>query len=145
MTASACRRSLAAGAAAVTVVTGAVTVVDRDGAAARALARRKAALYLPVIARLDGTLRIEPDRLRRIREATAVYDFDRAAREVPDDLLRKVAFAGTPEEVAEQAEALFAAGVGRVEFGTPHGLSEEEGIRLLGEAVLPALRRTRHG
>ena len=123
----------------VAVAVGAVTVVDRDGAAARALARRKAALYLPVIARLDATLPVEPERLRRIDEAAAAYDFDRAARDIPDDLLRRLAFAGTPDEVAAQAEALFAAGAGRVEFGTPHGLSEEEGLRLLGEAVLPAL------
>jgi 5,10-methylenetetrahydromethanopterin reductase len=121
------------------VAVGAVTVVDRDGAAARALARRKVALYVPVIARLDATLPVEPDRLRRIDEAAAEYDFERAAREITDDLLRRLAFAGTADEVAAQAEALFAAGAGRVEFGTPHGLSEEEGIRLLGEAVLPAL------
>ena len=92
-----------------------------------------------MIARLDATLPIEPDRLRRIGEATAAYDFHRAGREIPDDLLARLAFAGTPDEVAAQAEAVFAAGAGRVEFGTPHGLSEEEGIRLLGEAVLPAL------
>jgi 5,10-methylenetetrahydromethanopterin reductase len=122
------------------IVVGAVTVVDRDGAAARALARRKAALYLPIIAELDRTLLIEPELLERIKTAAAAYDFDRAAALISDDLLGRVAFAGTPAEVAEQAAALFAAGASRVEFGTPHGLSEETGLRLLGEAVLPALR-----
>ncbi|MGH7321368.1 MAG: LLM class flavin-dependent oxidoreductase [Candidatus Rokuibacteriota bacterium] len=126
---------------AVGLVVGAVTVVDRDGAAARALARRKAALYLPVIAALDPTLAVEPDRLARIRAAATAYDFDRAARDVSDDLLRRVAFAGTPDDVTAQAEALFAAGVTRVEFGTPHGVNEADGVRLLGEAVLPGLRR----
>jgi 5,10-methylenetetrahydromethanopterin reductase len=123
------------------LVVGAVTVVDRDGRAARALARRKAALYLPIIARLDPTLAIEPDRLERIRGATAAYDFDGAAALLPDHLLPRLAFAGTPDEVAEQAHRLFEAGVSRVEFGTPHGMSAEEGLRLLGEAVLPRLRR----
>jgi 5,10-methylenetetrahydromethanopterin reductase len=122
------------------IVVGAVTVVDRDGAAARALARRKAALYLPIIAALDQTLRIEPELLERVRAAAAVYDFDRAAALISDELLGRVAFAGTPAEVAEQAAALFGAGASRVEFGTPHGLTEETGLRLLGEAVLPALR-----
>ena len=129
----------AAGDVAVTV--GAVTVVDRDGAAARAVARRRAALYLPVIAGLDPTLPIEAERLARMRAAAAAYDFDAAAREVSDELLRLVAFAGTPEEVAAQAEEVFAAGADRVEFGAPHGIREEDGLRLLGEAVLPALRR----
>jgi 5,10-methylenetetrahydromethanopterin reductase len=122
------------------IVVGAVTVVDRDGAAARALARRKAALYLPIIAELDRTLRIDPELLGRIKAAAAAYDFDRAAALISDELLRRVAFAGTPAEVAEQAEALFAAGASRIEFGTPYGLTEESGLRLLGEAVLPALR-----
>jgi 5,10-methylenetetrahydromethanopterin reductase len=120
---------------------GCVSVVDRDGRAARELARRKAALYLGVIADLDPTLAIEPERLARIRAAAAVYDFEAAAREIPDALLTRVALAGTPDEVAAQADALYAAGLHRVEFGTPHGLDEAEGLRLLGEAVLPQLRR----
>jgi 5,10-methylenetetrahydromethanopterin reductase len=120
---------------------GCVSVVDRDGRAARDLARRKAALYLGVIADLDPTLAIEPERLARIRAAAAAYDFGAAAREIPDALLARVALAGTPDDVAAQADALYAAGLHRVEFGTPHGLDEAEGLRLLGEAVLPALRQ----
>ena len=122
------------------IAVGAVTVVDRDGAAAKALARREAALYLPIIAQLDHTLGIEPDLLTRVQEAAAAYDFERAASNISDDLLRRLAFAGTPDDVAAQAAALFEAGVGRVEFGTQHGLNEEEGMRLLGENVLPILK-----
>jgi 5,10-methylenetetrahydromethanopterin reductase len=125
------------------LVVGAVTVVDRDGAAARALARRKAALYLPIIARLDRTLDLEPELLARIEAAAAAYDFDLAARDISDALLRRLAFAGTPAQVAEQAIELYGAGAARIEFGTPHGLTEEEGLRLLGESVLPALRASR--
>jgi len=125
------------------IAVGAVTVVDRDGAAARKLARREAALYLPVIAKLDHTMAIDPDLLTHINEAAAAYDFDRAASYVSYDLLRRLAFAGTPDEVAEQVFALGAAGATRVEFGTPHGLNKEEGLRLLGEAVLPAVRQGR--
>jgi 5,10-methylenetetrahydromethanopterin reductase len=42
--------------------------------------------------------------------------------------------------VIAHAEAIFAAGASRVEFGTPHGLTDARGIQLLGERVLPALR-----
>ncbi len=122
------------------IVIGAVTIVDRDGEAAKKAVRRQAALYLPVIAPLDSTLNIEPELLAHISEAAGVYDYERAGSYIPDDILRRVAFAGTPDEVAEQAQDLFAAGVTRVEFGTPHGLSTEEGMRLLGEQVLPAVR-----
>lgn len=47
-----------------------------------------------------------------------------------------------PSDIAEQTASLFEAGVHRVEYGTPHGLTAAEGLRLLGEQVLPALKRT---
>jgi 5,10-methylenetetrahydromethanopterin reductase len=123
------------------VVVGAVCVVDHDGAAARARARREVALYLPVVADLDPNLQLDPELLARLRTAAAHYDFDAAAALISDELLQRFAFAGAPGEVAEQAQALFAAGASRVEFGTPHGLTAEEGVRLLGKYVLPALQR----
>jgi 5,10-methylenetetrahydromethanopterin reductase len=106
----------------VAIVVGAVTVVAEDGAAARRLARSAVAMYLDVVGRLDPTTEVP------------------AAGTISDDTLDRFAMAGTPEQVAEQAAALFEAGAGRVEFGSPHGLTEEEGIRLLGERVLPRLR-----
>ncbi len=122
------------------IVVGAVCVVDQDGAAARALARREVALYLPVVAPLDLSLKLDPELLARIRTAAARYDFAAAGALISDDLLQRFAFAGTPDQVATQAHALFTAGASRVEFGTPHGLSPLEGLRLLGERVLPAFR-----
>jgi 5,10-methylenetetrahydromethanopterin reductase len=98
------------------VVVGAVTVVDEDGDAARELARREAQIYLDVVGALDPTIRGEPQ-------------------------LEQFAIAGTPEEVAEHAAALFDAGVVRVEFGTPTGRKTAEGVELLCERVLPLLRR----
>jgi 5,10-methylenetetrahydromethanopterin reductase len=126
---------------AIGLAVGAVSVVDRDGGAARTLARQKVALYLPVIARLDPSLPVEPEQIKRIEAARAAGDIARAGREVPDAALRSLALAGTPDEVAEQAFELYKAGAGRVEFGTPHGLDEAAGVRLLGETVLPDLRR----
>ena len=121
------------------LVVGAVTVVDTDGKAARDLARREAALYLPIIAALDHSLAIEPELLARLKAATDAYNFERAGSYISDDLLQRLAFAGTPDQVASQAAALFEAGARRVEFGTPHGLTTAQGLRLLGEQVLPAL------
>lgn len=123
----------------VNIAIGAVTVVDEDGDAARTLARREVALYLPVIAELDPTVAIEPDLMARLRSATQQYDFAQAGRLISDELLSRFAFAGTPDQVAAQAQALFAAGAQRVEFGTPHGLSTTEGLRLLCHKVRPAL------
>src|SRR6266516_6264885 len=96
----------------VAVVLGAVTVVDRDGVAARRRARTEVARYLAVVADLDPTT----------------------------DLLDRFAFSGTPSHVAGLARRVLDAGAGRVDFGAPHGLTDAEGVALLGTAVLPRLR-----
>lgn len=124
----------------VRIVVGAVTVVDEDGKAARRRARAEAALYFPVVAALDPTLDV-PDRLvddvRRLVDAGAQEE---AGRLIPDELLDKLAFAGTPAQVARRAEALYAAGAARVEFGTPHGLEPRRGVELLASRVAPHFR-----
>ncbi len=59
---------------------------------------------------------------------------------IPDDLLDRFAIAGDPDTVAEHSAALFAAGASRIEFGTPHGRTDDEGVELIGRKVLPSLR-----
>jgi 5,10-methylenetetrahydromethanopterin reductase len=51
--------------------------------------------------------------------------------------LDRFAFSGTPDDIARQAAEVLEAGAARVEFGTPHGLTAREGLRLLGGQVLP--------
>ncbi len=130
----------AAGGERVKIAIGAVCVVDEDGAAARAFVKREVALYLPVVAKLDPTVKLDPALWQQLHEAAARYDFDGAAALISDELLAQFAFAGTPAAVAAHAQSLLAAGADRVEFGTPHGRTPATGLRLLGEAVLPALR-----
>jgi len=123
------------------IVLGAVTVVDRDGAAARARARTEVAMYLAVVAGLDPTAGVPADLVTRVTALVDDGQHEAAGRLIPDDVLDLFAFAGDPEHVAERAQALIDAGVRRVEFGTPHGLTDEGGVDLLGTAVLPLLRR----
>lgn len=92
----------------VKLVVGAVTVVDEDDSRARAYAEREVALYLPVVAARDPTAKGELDEF---------------------------AFAGSPERIAEQVNALFDAGADRVEFGTPHGIDERRGVELLARVA----------
>ncbi len=122
------------------IVLGAVTVVDEDGARAQAKAREEVARYLPVVAGLAAAVCVEPDLLARVDAAVRRGDLAGAGALIPDDLLDRFAFSGTPAQVARQAEAILAAGASRVEFGTPHGLTPREGLRLLGEQVLPRFR-----
>ena len=123
------------------VVAGAVTVCDRDRGVARSLARAEVALYLDVVAGLDPTIEVPTDVRSRIAEAVRAGDAEAAGRAVPDDLLDRFAFSGTPADIAAQVEALFDAGAHRVELGTPHGFSALDGIRLLGEQMLPRVTR----
>ncbi|WP_207782222.1 LLM class flavin-dependent oxidoreductase [Phytoactinopolyspora limicola] len=130
----------AAGGAHVGVAVGAVTVVDDDGDAARALARREVAMYVDVVAGLDRSAEIDPDLLTRIHNLVSQGKADAAGQLLPREVLDLFCLAGTPDEVAEHTLALAAAGAARVEFGTPHGLTGAGGIELLGTRVLPAVR-----
>jgi 5,10-methylenetetrahydromethanopterin reductase len=135
------RKGLANGAGRpVGIVVGAVTVVDEDARLARARARREVALYLDVVGRLDPTVEIPAQVLADLRRALSEGGGEAAAKVVPDEILDRFAFTGAPDVVAEHAIAVLEAGADRVEFGTPHGLSDDRGVELLGTRVLPAVR-----
>ncbi len=120
------------------ICVGTPTVVDQDRAAARDLARRIVAPYLSVVARLDPTID-DSEWINRIAAFSLRHDYASIAANTPDHLLERFVIAGNPDDVVDQVGALASAGVTRVEFGNPHGLDEAEGIRLLGERVLPML------
>jgi 5,10-methylenetetrahydromethanopterin reductase len=104
----------------VRIVVGCVTVVDEDGDWARERARARVAPYLEVVAHRDPTLELRP------------------GQEPP---FERFTIAGTPEEVAERVEELWAAGADRVELGTPQGRTTEAGVELICDRVVPLLRR----
>lgn len=122
------------------VVLGAVTVVDRDGATARERARSAVAMYFEVVAKLDRTVEVPDGLIEKIGRLLRSGDDGGAGRLIPDELLDRFAFSGTPEQVVRQVRDIFDAGAARVEFGAPFGLDAERGLRLLGEKVLPEFR-----
>jgi 5,10-methylenetetrahydromethanopterin reductase len=124
------------------LVVGAVCVVDEDGQAARRRARAEAALYFGTIARLDPTLEVADSVVGEVERLARAGDAYAAGALLPDELLDRVAFAGTPEQVVRQVEALFEAGASRVELGTPHGVTDRGGVELLARRVVPAFAST---
>jgi len=84
------------GPADVGVVAGAVTVVDRDGARARDLARRRVAMYLDVVAALDKTVALDPEVLSALGARIAAHDVHGAARLISDETLDLFAPDGRP-------------------------------------------------
>ncbi len=124
----------------VRLVYGAVTVVDPDRGRAEALARREVAAYLPVVAGLNPGYRWPRDEEEAVCRALRAGDPDAAGRSISAETLRRFACFGTPGDIVRRMEDLFAVGVDRFEFGTPHGVDEVEAIRLLGDEVVPAFR-----
>jgi 5,10-methylenetetrahydromethanopterin reductase len=125
----------------VRIVIGAVSVVDEDRDRARQLARREVALYLPVVAKLDPTVQLDPELVERLKFHADRHEYDVAGSLISDDLLDRFAFSGNPHDIIEHCQRLFAAGANRIEFGTPHGIESVRGIQLIGEKVIPALRK----
>jgi 5,10-methylenetetrahydromethanopterin reductase len=122
------------------VVLGAVTVVDEDGAAARERARSAVAMYFEVVAGLDPTVAVPGGMVEEIGGLLRAGDDRGAGNLVPDELLDRFSFSGTPGQVVRQLRDIFDAGAARVEFGAPFGLETDRGLRLLGERVLPEFR-----
>lgn len=122
------------------VVLGAVTVVDEDGAAARERARSAVAMYFEVVACLDPTMEVDSKLVREVGIRVRAGDHRGAGRLIPDHMLDRFAFSGNPRQVAAQARSIFDAGASRVEFGAPFGLRLDDGLRMLGERVLPQFR-----
>ena len=127
----------------VKIAFGSVSMVDPDGKKALEAARKKAVVYINVIGDKDPTVvRDYPQEIVEIKDAMALGDVERAVRSLPDALTRRFTLAGTPQEVIKQSEDLFNAGVDRIEFGTPHGVTDEmTGINLLVEKVFPHFRK----
>jgi len=118
----------------------AVAVVDDDPKAAARAVRVAAAPYFDVVASLDATLEVDPALLKEVKERLASGDHEGAGQLIPDDILRRFAFWGTADDVANHAMEIIEAGALRVEFDTPFGLSTIDGLRRLADDVLPRIR-----
>ncbi len=121
------------------LVMGCVTVVDENREDARNWARARLARYLPIVMPLDRTLATEPEYMQRLKLRLAKDDLDGAMAMISDETLEQFALAGKPEDIISRCEALYEAGVDRIDFGSPHGIRFEKGLRLLGKKILPSL------
>lgn len=123
------------------IVIGAVSVIDEDREQARLMARQAVALYMPIVAKLDPTIEIDPDLMARVQQHVNAGESDRAAELIPDDILERFALAGDANDIIRQCEQLFDAGARRIELGTPHGVNQSAtGIHIIGKQVIPALK-----
>ena len=102
-------------------------------------------MYLDVVGSLDPTVKIPAGLLENVGRALRGAGPEAAATLIPDEILDRFAFAGTPDAVADHAVEVLAAGAGRIEFGTPHGLTDDRGLELLGARVLPVIREAMAG
>jgi hypothetical protein len=61
-------------------------------------------------------------------------------RLIPDHVLDRLAFSGTPKQAVRQVEALSPRARGASKLGTPHGLTDRDSVELLAAGVAPAFR-----
>ncbi len=97
-------------------------------------------LVFEVVASHDPTVDVPDGLVEKISRKLRAGDALGAGRLIPDELLDRFAFSGTPNQVSRQVRHIFEAGAARVEFGAPFGLDADRGLRLLGERVLPEFR-----
>jgi 5,10-methylenetetrahydromethanopterin reductase len=123
----------------VKVTLGAVSVIDANRKAARALARREVGKYLYVVGSLDTTLDAdEASSLARFAKKIEAHD-STACDSISDSLLDKFALAGTPEHAISVLQKMDGK-VDRFEFGTPHGLhGRANAIHYIGQSIIKEL------
>jgi 5,10-methylenetetrahydromethanopterin reductase len=123
----------------VKIVLGAVSVIDSDRKAARALARQEVAKYLHVVGHLDTTLDPEDNASLAIFLEKYNAGETSASTMISDSLLDKFALAGTPEDALDMLQKMHGR-VDRFEFGTPHGLhGRAKAIHYIGQSILKEL------
>jgi 5,10-methylenetetrahydromethanopterin reductase len=120
--------------------------IDSD----RDLARRTLAQF---IAQYSGSLStdalvangLDPEEFARTQ---ALLDEgreeDAVASVLSSSSMLDLGIVGGADEVIEQCETLMAAGARHISFGPPMGPDSPQAVRLLGEQVLPVLRRIFH-
>ena len=83
---------------------------------------------------------LDPDEFARTQDLMTSGRVDDAIASVTDDMMR-LGIVGGVDDVIEQCGALIAAGARHISFGPPMGPDTSTSVRLLGEQVLPVLRR----
>jgi 5,10-methylenetetrahydromethanopterin reductase len=119
--------------------------VDEDAEAARGALADKLAFYGPAFAPyLLQRAGLTQDDFRPAADALAAGDVA-AVRALVSAAMLRLGIAGTPEDVVARCRGLLEAGATHLSFGPPLGPDPRRAVALLGERVLPALRRPHRG
>jgi len=118
------------------------TIISRDRDAAREIARKASAVYLPYLEPMTDYVGVKKENVESVREALSRNDYSAATARVPDLAVDSFKLWGTPDDVIEKVLRMLDSGRGadRINFGFGRGLQDIESIELLGEKVLPSLR-----
>ena len=120
------------------------TIVSKDRDKARALAREASAVYLPYLDPMPQYLGITNEEIQDVKSVFAKGgDAKSASRFVSDKAVDSFKLWGTPDDLVEKISKLVDGGIDRINFGFGRGPEDLEGIRLLGEKVLPHFRQLR--
>jgi 5,10-methylenetetrahydromethanopterin reductase len=113
----------------------ALACVDRDGAAARAIARPVLAGFLAEFA--DMRTVAEYGIAEELAAMVADGGADAVAARMPERWIEDMALVGTPAEVVQKINRWLAAGIDSIAIFLPHE-AEEDTLRLVAQEVIPA-------
>ena len=118
------------------------TSIDDDAETAKRLLATRIATYSGALSReaLQGA-GYDPERFDRMQQFVTDGDLDAAVALVDDDVLR-LGIAGDAGQVIEQCLDLIDQGARHLSFSYPRGADASATIALVGDSVLPILRRS---
>lgn len=119
------------------------TSVDEDHDLARHLLARSIVNYSGAFSKdaLAGA-GYDVERFDRMQQLVTAGDVDGAIELVDDEVL-KLGIAGDASSVTDQCLELIGQGARHISFNYPRGADALKTVRLIGESVLPVLRRSR--
>jgi 5,10-methylenetetrahydromethanopterin reductase len=119
------------------------TIVSRDRDLARELARKASAVYLPYLEPMTEYVGVKREEIEAVKKELLQNNLQAAASKVPDRAVDAFKLWGTPDDIVEKTLRMLDSGRGadRINFGFGRGEEDLGSIKLLGDEVLPQLRK----
>jgi len=116
--------------------------VDHDGEYARELVKPALTYQVPDSPKaMRERIGVSDEETRRLREARLSQGAEEATRLVTKRMIDEMTVAGTPGQVTEKILIKIKMGINQFIFSPPQGRTPMDGLKLIGEEVIPAVRK----
>jgi 5,10-methylenetetrahydromethanopterin reductase len=121
----------------ISIIMGGFTFIDDDISGAYKAVKKVIPYVISSAIKNDPSLTEDfPEQIKTITNLLSLNKYDEISTHIPNELAKRFAFIGTPNDIIEQAQEIFDSGATGIEFGTPHNLSNNNfGVSLLVDKV----------